>query len=375
MRLSAFILLHMDSILEAWVDFARTVETPLPALDEAGLRNHAAEILRTVALDMQSPQSAQEQSDKSRGRGPAPLKKTAAQTHAVMRLVAGFSLDQMVAEYRALRSSILRLWFAQQYTGQEHELDDMVRFNEAIDQALGESISSFESAVEATRKTVLGVLGHDLRTPLSGAWMGTQLLARRDYLTEKDQGICAQVVQSLDRANQMVCDLLDFARANLGTGIPVHKETTDLVAVGRALVAELRAGYPHANIVFEPEEKLIGPFDSKRMAQVFSNLIANALRHGDISQPITITLDRVGGTALLSVHNYGKAIPTTFLPVLFDPQARCSRQAPDGEKTMSQGLGLGLFIVSEIVKGHEGTIDVESCETSGTMFRIRLPVG
>ncbi|WP_347881601.1 histidine kinase dimerization/phospho-acceptor domain-containing protein [Pseudomonas sp. GD03858] len=228
MRLSDFITQNIELILQAWEDFARTVKTPMPDLDAAGLRNHAEAMLRTVALDMASSQTAREQFEKSRGMQATSSIETAAQAHAVTRLSAGFTLDQVVAEYRALRASVLRLWFSQPMADEPQDIYDMVRFNEAIDQALGESITSYGIAVETTRKLVLGVLGHDLRTPMTAALLGAEMLSRKGQLNERDRKIADQIAASVTRSRQIVTDLLDLAKANVGTGIPIQKEPVDL---------------------------------------------------------------------------------------------------------------------------------------------------
>lgn len=372
MRLAEFILQEMESILQAWENFARTVDTPLPDLDDAGLRNHAEGILRTVAADMVSPQSAIQQFEKSRGmQAPNPL-ETAAQLHAVTRLEAGFSLDQVVAEYRALRASVIRLWLSQQLAGEPHDVDDMVRFNEAIDQALGESITSYGIAVETTRKLVLGVLGHDLRTPLTAALLGAEMLCRKGNLSEGDLRVANQVAANVGRSKQIVTDLLDLAKANLGSGIPVQKEDVDLSLVCKALVEELRVSRPEITVNLQGGSPAQGQFDAARMGQVFSNLIANAFHHGDHAKPITVTLTQNPAAVEFTVHNWGKPIPPDVLPHLFDPQGRYSRLTSEHHEA-SGGLGLGLFIVGEIVARHGGTIDVQSTLASGTTFQILLP--
>jgi len=373
MRLADFILKDMDRIIEAWVDFARTVDVPQAPLGQVELRDHAEGILRTVALDMQSPQTSRQQQDKSRGLGPATAQDAFSKTHAVMRHVSGFSLDQMVSEYRALRSSVLRLWLAQGHAGEAHELDDMVRFNEAIDQALIESISAYEQSVEVTRKMVLGVLGHDLRTPLGAALLGAQML-RRKTSTDREMKITDQIISSVERANQIVESLLDLARVNFGGGIPIHKEAGDLKAVCVALVAELRSRYPQSRIAHHEAGVVVGDFDPVRMGQVFSNMIGNAVQHGDPQQPITVRLERAGSSARFSVHNHGEPIPADAMPHLFSPQGRYSRYA-SGQQDASGGLGLGLFIANEIVTAHGGTIEVRSTRESGTVFHASIPLG
>jgi signal transduction histidine kinase len=287
--------------------------------------------------------------------------------------MAGFTLDQLVSEYRALRSSVLRLWLIQEYTGEDHQVLDMIRFNEAIDQALVESIAAYGRAVEATRKTVLGVLGHDLRTPLGAVTLGADLLAQTEELGTRGKRIIAQITTSAQSANQMVNDLLDLARCNLGNGIPVRPEKTDLTSICKAMVEELTAANPSAQIIFTESGTVTGQYDPSRIAQVFSNLIGNAVRHGNARLPINVTLDGNGPTAYFCVQNYGDPIPASALPSLFNPEGRYSKYS-QGEKGASSGLGLGLFIASQIVEGHGGRIEVESTLEQGTIFRVILPI-
>lgn len=202
MRLSTFITQHMDTILQAWEDFARTVELPREPLSDKGLRNHAAFILQAVARDMDTPQSLQQEIDKSQGLGPSVVEESAAETHAALRFLDGFTLDQMVSEYRALRSSVLRLWLSQGASlDQADRVPEIIRFNEAIDQALVESIASYGKAVDTTRKMVLGVLGHDLRSPLTAIKMGAALLTKAKQWGEREQSLAVQIDTSAERAN------------------------------------------------------------------------------------------------------------------------------------------------------------------------------
>ncbi|MBF8720165.1 sensor histidine kinase [Pseudomonas guariconensis] len=373
MRLSTFILDNMESILQTWEAFARSVETPNRDLSANGLRNHAEHILRTVAQDMRTPQTEQQQIAKSHGLGPSSSQETAAQTHAVLRLIDGFTLDQMVSEYRALRSSVLRLWLARDPVEHSYQVDDMIRFNEAIDQALVESIGAYGQEVESTRKTVLGVLGHDLRSPLTAVLMGSSLLSKSPQLTSREKDVATQIATSAQRANQMVKNLLDLAHCNLGTGIPIVRAHTELNQVCKAVIEEIKAGNPGLDIVQVDERTIAGAFDGARMSQVFSNLIGNAVRHGQARQPIKVLLSGDGERVILEVHNFGEPIPASALPSLFSPKGRYTRYTDKQKKPT--GLGLGLFIVSEIVAGHGGHIEVESSHAQGTRFRVIMPTG
>src|SRR5687767_8767135 len=159
MRQAEFILRNMETILEEWESFASTL---LPAAADMGshaLRDDAKEILEAVAKDISTPQTKEAQAEKSKSPGPklSGASETAAQAHAVLRARSGFDINQLVAEYRALRASVLRLWM-DACSPDERNLEDVVRFNEAIDQAIAESISFFSAQVDQTRNLLLGML-------------------------------------------------------------------------------------------------------------------------------------------------------------------------------------------------------------------------
>lgn len=228
--------------------------------------------------------------------------------------------------------------------------------------------------MEAARETMLAMLGHDLRSPLTAAGMGAQVLFRRDYIAPRDRVICSRVVTSLNRANAMVNDLLDLARSTLGNGIIVLKQPVDLVRIAQNLVEEHRIGHPNANIQLDTVSSITGMFDPNRMGQVFSNLIANAVQHGDIAQPITVRIRVEDVVVKIIVHNHGEAISEAELPNLFVLKGPYL-QAGTGGIRKSGGLGLGLYIASQIVKSHDGDIRVGSADDSGTVFEVTVPIG
>lgn len=374
MRLSTFIIEQMESILQAWEDFARTVDLPREALSVSGLRNHAAHILLAVARDMQTHQTVQQEIDKSQGLAPASARESAAETHAVMRLMDGFSMDQMVSEYRALRSSVLRLWLAQETSiDQPERVAEIIRFNEAIDQALVESIASYGKAVETTRKMVLGVLGHDLRSPLTAITMGAGMLAKSQQLGPREQTVVTQIYASVGRANDLVNDLLDLARCNLSLGIPIQREPNELSALCNAIVKEVSLAHPQIDLRLQQVAPLPASFDPSRMSQAVSNLVNNAIRHGDTRLPIQVRLATENDCAVIEIHNWGNPISPDHMMYLFNPEARLAR-AGHAESGKPHGLGLGLFIANEIVTSHGGTIEVVSSAERGTTFRVVFPL-
>lgn len=372
MKLSTFLITNIEPILREWESFARTIQTDCTPLDSTGLRDHAEQMVRVIAEDLLNHQSLLEQREKSQGLA-VTKHDTAAQTHAITRLMAGFTVDQVASEFRALRASVIALWMKQIKAGEEFEVEDMIRFNEAIDQALAESISSYSAAVQASRDVFLGILGHDLRTPLSAILMEADVLLRTDELSNRTTKIASRIYTSVKRASRIVGDLLDFTRSHLGRGIPISRVPIDIAPVFERIVEESRAVYPEANILVTKSGRVDGEFDEARLEQVFSNLIGNAVQHGAGHLPVTVTLDSSDVRLLLTVHNFGKAIPKDVLPFIFNPMGRYSPEA-SVENGPYASLGLGLFIVEQIVSAHEGSIEVSSDAETGTTFVVGIPL-
>lgn len=372
MRLADFILENMEPILQEWEDFAKTL-APAACMDSAALRDHAEQMLGSMAEDLRSPQTSTEQFHKSRGLAPGVDHETAAETHAITRLMDGFTIEQMVSEYRALRASVLKHWLRQGQACGEFIVEDMIRFNEAIDQALAESIASYTQAVNASRDIFLGMLGHDLRTPLGAILLGSEALLRKDEQDARATKIASRIFASVKRASKIVHDLLDFTRLQFGPGLPLQLEETNLALICGNMVEEVRAYHPEATIVFDAPTALPGRFDAARMEQVFSNLIGNAVQHGDITAPVTVALQEAQECAVFSVHNHGDPVPELVIPILSN---LASHRAPYtvSQRGSGNGLGLGLYIVSEIIRAHQGQIVVESSPDRGTLFTVRLPL-
>ncbi|WP_283150474.1 sensor histidine kinase [Silvimonas soli] len=373
MRLADFILENREPILQAWEDFAGTIKIPGAALDSDALRDHAGQMLQAIVTDLGRVQTAREQAAKSQGHGAPVEYETAAETHAVARLMAGFTIDQMVSEYRALRTSVLVQWMKAMAAGTQINVNDMTRFHEAIDQALAESVASYSRAVTASRNVFLGILGHDLRTPLGAIVLGADRLRRSEGAGERATKIATQIFTSGKRASQIVGDLLDLTRCQMGPGIPVKTADVELTPLCERIVEEIRASRPDANVLFDGKESVRGKFDGPRMEQVFSNIVSNAVQHGDVRLPITVKLAVTERFAVFTVHNGGEPIPEDVLPFIFNPMGRFSQRSVIDHEP-SEGLGLGLFIASEIVTSHKGSIEVSSDLELGTVFVVKLPL-
>jgi two-component system, sensor histidine kinase and response regulator len=214
------------------------------------------------------------------------------------------------------------------------------------------------------RERFIGVLGHDLRNPLASIHMATSLLTRAPDLAPRHRDHVQRVVRATKRMDALVSDMLDLTRGQLAGGIPVRPEPTDLAAVCKEIVDEMRAVHPDREIVLSTDGNCVGSWDPARLTQALSNLIGNALQHCK-ANPIRVSLQASGERVTLSVSNPG-LIPKETRERLFQPFQRGSGASP--------GLGLGLYIVREIVKSHGGKIEVQSdAENRETTFVVVWP--
>jgi signal transduction histidine kinase len=217
----------------------------------------------------------------------------------------------------------------------------------------------------------LGILGHDLRNPLSAITMAAEILA--ENIGAGENRLTTRITASADRMRGMIDQLLDLTQSRLGGGIVLSPTLVDLSAVTRNVVDELQTGHPHCKFDVQLDPIPITSWDEGRLEQVLSNIMSNAVVYGRPGQPVKIRLLCAGGHAVCEVHNEnpdGREIPPELMACLFEPFRRGRN-----EHQRSQGLGLGLFIAREIVTAHHGRIEVQSSREAGTTFRINLPLG
>lgn len=372
MHLSDFISENMESIVQAWEDFARTIEPPALTMDRTALRDHASAMLRVIAKDLTAGQTALEQSEKSKGRGLRDNDDTAAESHADARLLSGYTIEQIVSEFRALRASVLRLWSNSAEKRQDVDPLDIIRFNEAIDQALAESVGRYARAVKKSQNLFLSTLGHDLRDPLKDSIMGASLIMSTTYIASKHNESATQIFNSGQRMLKLVNNLLDFTRTQLGSGLPIKVKKTDIVNICLGAVEELRTKYPERTIEFSAKGNREGFWDEARIAEVFSNLIGNGLQHGAKAEPVTVHLDCDADEIVARIKNKGAPIDREKMQSIFEPVVRFTEENSIGHANESS-LGIGLYITREIVQAHKGTIHVDSSDGEGTTFTVRLP--
>jgi signal transduction histidine kinase len=360
----------MEPILAEWEAFAATLLPAAANIGPSGLRDHAQQILHAVVKDLRTSQSRVAQREKSWGRdsGLGDASETAAQTHALLRARAGFNINQLAAEYRALRASVLRLWMDDRQP-EASDLDHVLRLNEAVDQALAESVAFFSAQVEQNRNLLLGTLGHDMRSPLQAIQMTASYLAALNA-GERVSEAAARLIRSGARMQALLDDLTDFNRTRLGLGINVVPTSVNLTDVLADELDELRAAHPDRQIEMHASGDLQGVWDGQRLQQLLGNLVLNAIRYGAQDQPVRVTVTGEVTHVRIEVSNCGPAIERATLARIFDPLMRGVDQQTKCDSTGS--LGLGLYIASEIAKAHHGEIEALSDETQ-TTFSVSLP--
>ncbi len=404
MRLPDFILGNIEPILGEWEVFARSI-WPDAAVAGAGagagpkeLSDDAEQILRATASDMKSAQTTGQQSDKSKGHGVAgeesdPIDR-ASETHGAGRVDSGFDLWAVVAEYRALRASVLRLWRESGPTPDLHDLDDITRFNESMDQSLTEAVRSYTEQVKRDREallskerasrieaelanrakdTFLAILSHELRTPLNAIVGWTSILKAEGCEEEELAEGLAAIERNTKAQVQLIEDILDVSRIVSGKlRMEIHPiELAEAVTAG---VNVVRAAAAARQITIEVQldpAASSSSGDAARIQQIVWNLVSNAVKFTPKGGRIRVSLDREQSSSQIEVSDSGQGISPELLPYIFDR----FRQADSSARRKFGGLGLGLSIVKHLVEAHGGTVQVHSAgEGRGSTFTVRLPI-
>jgi signal transduction histidine kinase len=370
MRLADFIQRDLEAILSQWEAFAATLLPAAADMDSQALRDHAEDILRAVYKDLETSQSDAQREHKSKGlaAGPIDARNTAAETHALLRARGGFDVNQMISEYRALRASVLHLW-AKVCEPSDIFLPDMLRFNEAIDQAVVESVAFFNAQIENERNLLLGMLGHDMRGPLQVIQLTARSLSKADAATDVPTA-AARLLKSSASLKVLLDDLLDFNRTKLGLGITISPAPVDLAEGFLAEIEQLKVAYSGRSIALEASGDVSGVWDINRLNQLLGNLVVNAIKYGAFSSSIRIVLEGLPAEVRFAVHNHGPKIEQSMLTQIFEPLKRGSdNQFVSGTEG---SFGLGLYIAREIALAHHGNISAKSDENE-TVFIVRLP--
>ena len=401
MRLIDFIQANVEPILAEWEIFARNIWPDSPTqtpVDPATLRDDAEDILRATVSDMRSAQTTAQQADKSKGEGAggetAVRVNKASELHGAGRVGSGFELWAVVAEYRALRASVLRLWRESGPDPDLNDIDDVTRFNECIDQSLAESVRSYTDQVQRDREAALSseqslrrdaeganrakdmflaTLSHELRTPLN-AIVGWVTILRMAGRTEANLAEGLDVIERNTKAQvQLIEDVLDVSRIVSGK-LRLDIRDCDLIKAITAGIEVVRPTAEARDITLDVDlDPAAGraSCDATRIQQIVWNLLTNALKFSPKGGTVRITLDRERSGLRIAVSDSGQGISPELLPYVFDR----FRQADNSKRRQYGGLGLGLSIVKHLTEMHGGTVEAESAgEGKGATFIVRLPI-
>ncbi len=373
MRLHHFIKQSMAEILEEWVSFARTLDSTTEEMALLELRDHAKAILESIAQDIERHQSDSDQYQKSRGHSPGEgSSSSAASIHGTQRHQSNFTLLQLSAEFRALRATVLRLWLPHVGTLSAQSTQEMIRFNEGIDQALAESIMTFSTRSEQTRDLFLAILGHDLRAPLATLIATGDLLARPGLPASEAQKAGERIRRGALFMSTMVGDLIGYTRTELGSGMPITLTPVDVGDVCRSAMEDAHSAFPEPQFELTSDGDLAGTYDSIRLRQLFTNLLVNAAKHGVSGEPVRVAATGEPHIIRVEVNNQGPPIPRSAWNRIFQPLVQLP--ADGGQRQDREtSLGLGLYVAREIVRLHGGTIEVHSTSQEGTTFTVCLP--
>jgi signal transduction histidine kinase len=350
--LAGYLRAHKREIAEDWERAVVRDLKELAGLDRGALLDHLPEVLDGLAAWIEG----------GGADGDAAFSALAA-GHALQRLGFGIELAAVNVEYAWLRQVIMQHVLALPRSP-DHE-EQLIKVNQGIDRAIQFAIRRYTTHRDHLRDRFIGILGHDLRNPLSAAAMATQRLLQSETLGEADRKRVLVIERATERMGRMIRDVLDFARGHLGDGIPATVAECDLGELCRAAVDEIRSAHPTRRIELGTSGDLLGTFDRERLLQAMGNLLSNAVQHGE--DPIRLEVwEADDHTALFTrVTNAGQVIPSESIPRLFDPFVH----AGDERKG---NLGLGLYIVAQIALAHGATYDVSSSERE-TVFTFRWP--
>lgn len=373
MKLDRFLNEHIDEILAEWEAFSMAL-VPAATVSGMALRDHARGMLQAIALDIETSQTPEQQYQKSRGNAPhgGGGVQSAAFSHGGHRQASDFSLLQLCAEFRALRATVLRLWLPRLGEMTQEISDQMVRFNEAIDQALAEAVVSYSSRADQTRELFLAILGHDLRMPLFSMRLAGESLKKPTLSAAQIAETGDRIRRSTRLMNSMVADLLGYTRTQLGSGMPIVPAWVDVKTVCESALEDARAAHPLSHFHLETTGDTTGVFDGVRLHQLFANLLFNAAQYGDLDRPVVLDLHGDAQGVRVRVTNQGQPIPAASLGAIFKPLVQLPEEGGQDERPRTS-LGLGLFVAREIAEAHGGTIGVQSDAARGTVFTVRIP--
>ncbi|HKO90958.1 MAG TPA: HAMP domain-containing sensor histidine kinase [Polyangiaceae bacterium] len=340
------------AIAQDWERLVVADLAELARLERGALIDHLPEVLDGLAAWIEGDTEAAKAAFSALADG-----------HALQRLGFGIELAALNVEYKWLRSVLLKHLLVLPSSLDVRE--QLIRLNEGLDHAIHFAVRRYTEQRDYIRDRFIGILGHDLRDPLSSADMAARELLRSAELSAVDRKKVCMIERAVLRMERMVGDVLDFARGHLAGGIPVVVADADLGEICATAADETKGAHPQRCIEVKMSGDLCGRFDRDRVLQVVGNLLSNAIHHGE--DPIVLEAWEAEDhrAVFTRVSNRGAPIAPAMVAKMFEPFVH----AGDAKKG---SLGLGLFIVAQIVRAHGATHEVSS---SGgmTQFTIRWP--
>lgn len=367
MDLALFIVSQRDAILGEWEKVAQRRLLGDEQIGTAQLRDHLGELLDTIAHDLRDAGSELQRPAAETAAPPDREVDAIGEKQGATRAKQGMTLKQVVSEFPILRSCIARLWLRSLSNPSTADFETLIRLDESIDRAVTKSAAEFIDRIDRTRATFLGILSHDLRDPLTTVVTGGQLLLEGRVEKTMADDVVRRIVDTGERMQQLVADLLDAIRSQRGQ-IPIERRDADLGQTVRHIAAEFTTAHPEREVTLNVVGDSRGQWDDRRIGQAVANLLANAFRYGARDAPIGLSVV-AAHEVTISVHNEGPPVPEGQRDSLFESDGSFG-----GEFSLDhQRSGLGLYIARAIVKGHGGSIELDSARDRGTTFSIHLP--
>jgi signal transduction histidine kinase len=351
MSLPHFIHESLDDILAEW---ERDCGVASPRAEPAARRQHFGKVLRAVADEMKRlPVSASTPA--------AAVTDTPGSPHS--------HAGQLVGDYASLRASVIRQWRRKHPSPSPSDLDDLVRFNEAMDRSLAELTATFSPSESQPQALFLGVLNHELRTSVASILMSAQVLTHRSTPGSPEGKAAQRILRSCEQLRQTLDALSDFTKVRLGEHLEIDRVPDDMAVLCRQALDAFARVDPERRIRLGADGDPSGDWDQARIREAIGALIGNAARFASRGSTVTIAVDgRAADEVTVTVHGDGTPIDVETLRTIFDPIARV-----ESENATYAGLGLGLFMVRKVVDAHGGRVSVEAAPELGTTFTVVLP--
>jgi signal transduction histidine kinase len=364
--LASFIQQEADTILLRWaaVTYAHTNESGKTA--NLRFRPEAEALLDAIARyvgdgQMQHPRLLCE----------AVSLNVLAERYATRLLTSGMTEVELVLSLQGLRKILLQLWAESLSDNSVQVLEQVMRLNQAFDNALSAAIEQYSSIKDRCHGLFLKTLAHDLRNPLGGLEMTAQMMQQNiPEAANSIPKIASNISRSVDSAVKIACDIYDVGNMQQGLGMAVNPAELDITALCRNLIAELKARYPDHVVQFEAAVPIIGLFDESRISQAFCNLIRYASRHAVKSKPVTVTLQGSAESLAFSVRYFSDVKAADDFEAMFAPMQRYAAHVLSKKGPISE-LGIDLYIAHEIIVAHNGELKAKA-EAGWTTFEAQL---